>query len=367
MILLSFILPFVCTRSLRVGKTRVISSGDLYLIIMAIIFTIIMGLRSQSVGIDTSLYVKNFLRIGGYQDLITALSKESNSIPVYAILCRLIFRIYSNAQFHIFVEALLINISLFIYIKKTSVNYIMSVFLYYGLTLMYFGMNGTRQTLSIVLCANAIDILNRNIKNYKGWILFVLAVGIHVVGLISIVMIAGMFISKRKNIKIITGVFAGMGAVIGPIFFVLSNAIANYFPHYKIYFDGRAVYGLNSEEGGGRIIIVYLFLSVFILAWFVYKGHKDTALRSIYFSRLIPGIAFGIFLGIFNASNILINRVVWYFVIFFISFIPYVIGRCPRYTREILSKSTVIAFLTYSFLFLRENHGAIVPYHFFWM
>lgn len=363
----SLVLAPICLYNFKCGKGISFKGKNAYLILMALICILCMGLRNQSVGYDTMLYVKNFIRIGSYPDILSALLKESNSISVYVLLCRAIYRISPDPQVHIFAEAVLINVGVFLFIKRTSVEYQLSTFLYFGLTLMYFAMNGARQTIAMVFCANAITILAKNIKDLKGWIWFALGVGVHIISLVAMGLIAGIVIYNIKmDKKIVTGIFAAIGAFTGSALFVISRVFSKYFSHYEIYFNGHASYDLRASVGGGRIVIIYLYLAMFVIIWLFQKEHKVKNEYDEMFSRLIPGIAFGIALGIVNSRNVLMNRMVLYYMIFFITLIPYVISRCSKNIKIILTAGTVIAFLAYSILFLRENQGAIVPYRLFW-
>ena len=73
----------LCTRNIKFNKNNKQSGKTVYIMIFTTACIILMGLRSQQVGKDTALYVRNFLRIGSYPDLTTALKYESNAIPVY--------------------------------------------------------------------------------------------------------------------------------------------------------------------------------------------------------------------------------------------------------------------------------------------
>lgn len=366
--MMSLLLAPMCALNLRVKGNWVIRGKSVYLFLMAVACTLCMGLRSEAVGTDTALYAWIFEKIGKHPSLMAAFARESNTMPAYILLCRALYRISPNPQFHIFAEAVIINIGLFVLIRETSVEYPFSTFLYFGLTLMYFGMNGARQTMSVVICANAIVMLARNIKSVKGWIWFAVGCGTHVIGLISAGMIAGIILYNIKlNKKFATLVFAGAGAAVGVLMMVMSGLIQRFFPHYQIYFNSRAAYSMSGSEGGGRIVIIYLYLALFLGLWLVGKAHREYPEKDELFSRLVPGMTFGMFLGIFNAKTVLISRMVWYYSVFFIPFLPYSIARSARWMRWILKLGTIAAFLAYSLLFLRENQGEIVPYQLFWM
>ncbi len=370
MTILSLIMGCLCTKSIAFSYKVIIRirKGSFYLLLMALICILVMGLRDSSIGQDTPLYVRNFLRIGQYDNLTQALAQENNAFPVYVILCRLIYSISSSPQFHIFVEAAIINIGYFTFVKRTSTDYVMSTFLYFGMTIIYFAMNGARQSIAMVLCANGVVYLTKNLKSIKGWIWFALGVGIHISSLITSIIILGIFLTNRnkKNVKYLTSAFAIAGALAGSAYVAVASVVSRYFNHYTIYFNGAATVGISETSGGGRIVIIYLYIALFILIYFLQQKEDKNTESSDIFSKILPGLAFGIFFGIINCRNELINRIVLFFLVYYASCLPYVIKRCSVHTKRILTATTIIGFFMYSLVFLVENQGAVVPYVFFW-
>lgn len=360
---LTLIAGTLCTKSIAISHKVILKRGSAYLLVMAVMCILVMGFRDSSIGQDTQLYIRNFLRIGRYANLTDALANESNAIPVYVVLCRLIYAISPDPQFHIFVEAVLINVGFFAFIKRTSPNYVISTFLYFGLTIIYFAMNGARQSIAMVLCANAVVYLTKNFKSVKGWFLFLLGIGIHISGLITGIILLGVFLinKKKRNVKHLTTAFAIAGAFAGSAYVVLADLISKYFVHYAIYFNGAATVGVTETSGGGRIVVIYLYIAVFILLYFFQKGYAGEEHDEL-FCKILPGLAFGISFGIINCKNELINRLILFFFVYYVSYLPYVIKRCNANIKRILTAITLAGFFLYSLLFLYENQGAIVPY-----
>lgn len=364
-IILSIILVPLAKKRIKI-KGKKIQGQDIYLTIMIIVFTMIAGLRGNSVGSDTQPYIWTFNRIGNYQSLIDAIKAEPSSGIGYIILNRIIHLISDYSQFHVFVEASIINIGIAAFIKKTSKSYYLPVILYIGTTLMFFSMNGTKQSISIVLCANALVYLVENIKSIKGWILFIIASSIHIISVVSLPIVIGSILySKRKGRKHLTVIiFAIAGIAVGSLTLLFSGIIARYFGHYSMYIDGRGV-NILAKTGGGRIAIIYVILFAYIVLWYINKKNNQDSTQ-LFYDKIVPGLTFGMVFGIFNAKNELINRLIWYYVILFIAFIPFSISISDKKYKAIIFAGTILAFLAYSFLSLKENHGLIVPYQFFW-
>ena len=76
----------------------------------------------------------------------------------------------------------------------------------------------------------------------------------------------------------------------------------------------------------------------------------------------MPGIVFGIIFGLFNAKNELANRMLWYFLALFITFIPSFIRHFKGFSRYIAGFGAVGGLYTYSLLSLIENQNGVVPY-----
>lgn len=86
--------------------------------------------------------------------------------------------------------------NVFVY-KKTSVNYLYSVLLYICLPLYFESMNGTRQFMAMAIGLNAYIVLVKSMKNIKGWILLIIAIGVHNTSILLLLSIASIYIVKK--------------------------------------------------------------------------------------------------------------------------------------------------------------------------
>ena len=363
-VIIFFLAPLCDKKYIFTSKPR--EGSKLYLKIIIILFIIVMGLRANSVGTDTAPYARSFAKIGAYSSYREALNGISNTAPVFILINWVCYRVTSNPQLYVFVMAVFINMALYFFVKKTSVNYFLSSFLYVGLTLFYYGMNGSRQTLAILLALNALLLLSDNIKSVCGWFLLLLAVGIHLTCLIMLVAVMGIIlINKIDNKKMVVILFLFLGAVSTVLLSTIAMIVSKFFPHYLIYISGQASAQIHEASTKGRIVVVYLFLLLFIIIWLLKKNIIFCKLDHI-FLNLMPMMAFGIVMGIVNCRNELINRLMWYFIASFITFIPYIISKIKRKYRLFFCSGIIIAFVLYNFVFLHENQSGVFPYLFFW-
>lgn len=366
LVVLSLILPLIFKGRIRITPKKIIDGEQFVLVFMLLLCTLVMGLRDITVGTDTNTYAVIYERIGRYASTAEAIEFESNSKLVYTLLDRFIFFINSSPYFHIFLEAVLINLGVYFFIKKASVNYSFSVFLYFGLTLMYFGMNGTRQSIAMFMSANGVFMLASNWKNIKGWLLIFLATGIHIITVVSFMFLGSVYLCQKvQRKKLLTVVFSLAGAVSSSAIMWLGLLVASFLPHYQIYFGNNSVHQFMGSEGGGRIVFFYIFLATYIVYWLFFPREKGEGKESV-LPSFVPAIAFGLALGIVKPNNLEVNRIVMCFTMYFLAFIPYVIQKHSTDKRIVLTFVTVIALLTYSSLFVLGNYGDILPYRFFW-
>lgn len=340
-------------------RNNTIDGKNLYLFIILSIFAIVMGIRGVSVGVDTAPYTRIYENILSYSSLHQALKYGMENAPVYVIMCRIIGLFFKNPQWLSVFTAIIINIGLYIYIKKTSSNYFLSLFTWVGLTLFFFSMNGNRQTLSIVIAMNGFSYLVDNIKSKKGWFLFILSVGIHIT---SLFLVIGLFLIKfadlKKNKIGLIWYSVISSAVLSFLLSKIVSLFSSHFAHYGIYSNGVSKYSILSGTGNGRIFILYMFL-LFICLLYYLKFHKN---NKLYNTKLLPALFFGVCFGMLNCKNELVTRMIFFYFGLFVSFIPEVINVFKEKDKILVSMFIVAVLGTYAILSLLLNQNGVVPY-----
>ncbi len=371
----SLLLSFLCGFSLsfKKGQSKSILSGkNIYLFVMFILMTLVMSLRSVNVGIDTPAYTRIFAVIYNQPSFFAAINKATISAPLYIFLCRILCRFSSDPYILITFSSIFINFFLILYIKRTSDNYPLSIFLWFGLALFYFSMNGTRQTMSIVLVLNSIYYLCKDIKSVKGWIYYIVAIFIHYASLFALLAIILLMLTRKVKSKMSVISISTIFSFIVIASTSLLKYISRFFPKYAQYVDGSSYYSILGGNGQGRIIILYLFLGVINLFYILLylngqKNENSELTNSTYNDAILPILIFGIIFGIANFKNELISRLLLFYLSFYISFVPNIGNgyKIDSKFKFLVKACFILVIGIYGILSLVGNQNGVVPYTFF--
>lgn len=350
---------------LKVTHKR-INGEVIYLALCFFMFGLTMALRKYTVGTDASTYYNMYKRIAESHSYGEAL-KESTipSAAVYVGLHYFITRFVYIQQLLFVTNALIISLGFFIFIKKESNNYLLSCILFFALTLFYESMNGTRQFMAIALAVNAFSLIKKNVYSVSGWLLFILAIGIHNTTIFFSISFVGIYLENRKmsfnTITLISLLFS----ILLPIFFIVGvKIIIKIFPYYEMYVNGGNSAQIFAFEGKGRISILYLslLLCIFVFVIIAKKNHIRFNLKAYHFSCIFCAV-----FGIIFSRNILMNRVLWPFLTLFLVYFPNIITQFQRKDNYYLMCLLCVALpYIYSLFHLIEDKSDVVPYLFFW-
>lgn len=365
------IIVILITAIIRKHNYKIVSMGALSgntfsNFIICLTFTLIMALRSSNVGVDTGSYSRIYAIIGNSGSYFDALKNAPLSAPLYILFCRGLFRITADPQILIAVTAILINIGLIKFIKKASPNTTESALVWIGLTLFYISMNGSRQCLSAVIALNGIYYLAMDWKSIKGWVLFVVAMGIHTTSIFLIIALLGIVLVNKIKDNFMILIFSTIiSGIISVAFFYGVKIILKIIPRYSMYTTGGSQYSVFLNNGSGRIIILYLLLLVIVFLWTL-KAKKNNINDDYFNSRMLPAVVFCCIFGIINSRNELLNRMLWYYLGIYVSFIPSMFLKYNKSTRIIIRLGVLTVLLVYSIISVMENQNGILPYSFFW-
>lgn len=365
-ILIVLLASFICKYKVKWLRGRVIEGNKIYGLIVCCTFSFIMACRNVSVGVDTAPYSRIYTIIANKGSFINAIRNAPLTAPAYVILCKTLSYISKDPQIVIVVSSLIINIGLMKLVNKVSANALVSYLSWIGLTLFYCSMNGTRQSMALVLSLHALVMISDNLKDKKAWILFVVAVLIHPTALVLLFAIAGIILSDRihdnKMLFIISG---AVSFIIAFGYGVGVRLVLRFIPRYSMYTSEGSKYSIFNSTGGGRIILLYLVLFGIVILWLFQTYSGDKSQRG-FIEKMLPAVLFGAIFGIVNSKNELINRLLWYYLGIYVLFIPSVLAKYKKYERLILTVVIIVVLLTYSVLSLKENQNGVVPYQFFW-
>ena len=329
------------------------------------LLSLVSMLRAPEIGTDTRSYYNMFLDIQNSNDIVEAFEVSNITAPIYVIWAYILGIVVNEPQIITIMNALVINIGMAAFIYRYSKNVMFSSYLFIGLTLYYESMNGARQFMAMIFLLHCFLYLKDNVRNIKGWGLFAIAVGIHSTAIFFIIAILGIILSNNTkslyNIFNLSFLISLSGCF---LFYQLVQLFIYFYPYYNMYVDGSHPASIVSELGGGRIILVYLSLfAVMVLYYFTYRKNNCAA-RKICWNE-VPMAIFCVVIGIFFCKNILVNRLLWYFISFFIVIIPNIYENYNFRLKFLLYEITFIIYLFYCIIQLLENKSGIVPYELF--
>ena len=364
-ILQYFIWFFICksvihTRTrIRLDRHHVIDGKGLCIFIFFAYVAFLTCFRDPSVGVDSAMYAGIFMNTASYSNLIDLLNLLNMSAPVHTAYEWLASRIMNDVQMHFISNSLVIAICFAIYIHKRSKNVWFSCFLYVGLILFYTGMNVMRQYMAMALAITAYMYLTENLKSFKGWLFFLLALGIHNTSMFLLPGILATHIFRNKPLRKSTFYIIFGSIIMMLVIFRLVDVFVSIFPRYESYVGGEGLYQITNSLSGGRIIVFYIFLGMIVFLHALRSWHSKKTFIDY------PCVLFGTIMGIFFAKNAVMNRLLLYYTMIFLSFIPETFSRYPKREQTILYFACFIGLATYAMLHLLENKSGVVPYKFF--
>lgn len=320
-----------------------------YVYLTILILALVGGLRHYSVGYDTEPYmlgIENFFKT---KKIIWPY--VSFSIP-YGYFTSVVYHIYHNYNFLLFIEALIINFFLlrrFWDFRKAS-NFNFIVFLY--LVIIYlrtFNLNVQYLALSIVFFAT--KYLDEN-KNFKFIILTATASLLHTSALIGVI----FYIIKILNIKKITKkqlLVRFIGGILGIAGIIY--AISNMYDRYSYYIGSK-------QSSMGLMVFLQLFVFIVTLLFnkFLYKSSNNKEENKKIALYYLIGIIFSFSYYIIGNAG----RISYYFMIFE----PIFYGIVIKERKDKLFKIFLVAwFIIYAIYVLFDTAAGtmVFPYSFF--
>lgn len=361
---------FVFVLSLIYKTKSVINNNKrktIYLLLVCSMLFLTMGLRGVKIGSDTQTYRWIYESIMNSSSFFEALNRSTiSSAPVYVFIQFVISRITNFKQLSILVNSFIIVAGLYRFIKLSSKEYCLSMFLFIGLALYYESMNGSRQFMAIAIALNSYLYIKQDIKSKKGWALFAIAVGIHNTILAFVLpLLSNLLKNKvRTTQKALSLTFAfALFVTLG-----LSAGISMFeyiFPSYAMYINGENGAQITVSTGNGRIALLFVFIGLLILTLLYLCKQKSKQHRIDFVDCFTCFLC--VLLGIIYSKNVLIIRIIWPFLCVCIVYIPNLIVMLGTKNKRIVSFTTIFVLLIYSVLFLLEDKSGIVPYIPFWL
>lgn len=329
------------TRSLPTSETFNGLVPRVSIILSCVLLIILAGTRVD-VGMDYRSYVEIFEGIGRGE----AYSLE----PGFIILNQIINYFTDNPQWLFFISSAITLVLIYRFTAKYSVNFAYSVFLYFGLCLIFFSFNTLRQFISIGIALLAFGpLLERRFLRYA--FIMIAASMFHLTALIMLPLyfLLSVKITKLK-IFVMSVVAVGM--------YVARDVILDlFFWLYPMHQESEFL--LNRVEFSEIMITTSIILLLMIRYLrkanrLSYEG-KDRIFINIVFFILFTHIAFAWVPGI--------TRVLLFLDVLLLVIIPFMVNKFTRVRARDILIISIIYFSSYAFIstYIRDSHQ-VLPY-----
>ncbi|SDH60661.1 EpsG family protein [Flavobacterium omnivorum] len=333
------------------------SNRKKYIRIICFILMLQSGLRNVVVGSDTHTYFLSFQdsRSSSWQDIyIRIVDYYSFGIgkdPGYAAFEKLVSSIFGEYQLLLIVIAIVFFSALgnFIYQNTTRlIDAILAFVIYSVLFYSFFSITGHRQTIATAAAMFSFELIKRR-KLIPFLLLIVIASTIHKSVLLFIPFYYIAQISKPK-------LFFRVVLLIFPIIMVFRNNLSTYL---KIL-GGYEEYGINEAAGTSTFTALFLLISIVALL-----RSKTILQNNIKAQQYYNAFAIALLFIPLTWVNPSAMRVVQYFSIFMLLFIPEIIYSFQAVSLRVKRDLTFFIIIVLIALFLKSNWNTS-PYGFFW-
>jgi hypothetical protein len=320
---------------------------------------ILLGMRSEDVGIDTSAYHGIFNSLETRRDPFVSEYLE----PIYVWLNRLIISLGGNADHLIALTGLVVVLSITIFFFKYSPSAMLSwaILLGYGTFFSYHNVMRQSVALAILLFTLPL-ILNRRFILFC--IFIVIAMGFHYSAIVFFLMYYLYNARPGVNVLILAWLISILFVLKSSLFFNLLSFFSFLIPgQYAGYLSNPDIVTFGGQGIGLRLIFIQ-FLFFFILYYYQslvrIERQEENSYKSRYF--LLIAIISIILTNLFHHVGI-ISRLLHYFIVFLPIAIPLAInGLFKGYIRLTFIMSFVILFFVLYIRVILKDPYEIFPY-----
>lgn len=299
------------------------------------------GMRSYRVGTDSGSYTRDF------RTNLDVYNFEFNELvePGYQALEYGLLKITHNYFWLFFITALIVVYCYLSIIKKYSVNYLFSVFLFITLGVYTFFFNGLRQGLAMAIFALALPyLLEKRLVPYL--LICFLASLFHTTALFMI----PFYFLVNLRIKPLNKILL---VFIGSLF--TSKFLISYLADTNERYEG---YATAAEKAGGLLTLgfytVLLFLIYFVIR--LYKIRDDYLIKL--FTFYATGIVFLIPVAMLGANPSGPQRLLTYFTWTLVLILPFIF---KRINNLYVTSTAIILFVVY-FILTTTRFSNLTPY-----
>lgn len=343
------------------GYTQLVNSDHnrkKYIRVISFILILQSGLRNVAVGEDTYGYSFTFVEAkeSSWESVFKAFFDYYHlgigKDPGYNIFQKIIQLISNDFQVYLFIIALIFFSALGYFLYKNTtrlIDLIIAFVIYSVLFYSFYSITGIRQTLATSFTLYSYEFVKKR-KIIPFLILVLVASTIHKT---AVIFIPFYFIAHIKKPKY----FYNIILVLFPVFMVFKNDLANLLKvigGYKEY---------NEYEGAGTFTFTVIFLLISIVAL---VRSKIILKQNHIAQHFYNAFAFTLLFLPLSWVNPSALRIVMYFSIFMLLFIPEIIYSFSAISKKIKTDLTVITIILLIVLFMKSNISNEIRYGFFW-
>lgn len=359
---INFLMFFVCSlvflNSFFGNKLR-----NIFLFFITIQLSVVSGLRSQWVGVDSNRYARHFENVANI-DSLKGLFQYDQEVG-YVIYQKIISIFSEQYAVLFFLTSLMIFTILAWFVKQYSNNYFLSYLIFISLGFFEFTMSGIRQSIAISVGLIAFHFALER-KPIKFLIIVLLAVSFHSSSIILFLFypLANLNIT---NIKLV---------------FVSLIYILTYFFRYRIgemltlfYYDDEASTILHRYSTSSGLGTLTIFMIILVIAGYTLSNPNRDDLEITYKATFSTTII-SIFFQTLSSFSYLFTRLNMYYMLLLIVFIPnFLTNISTNRNQNTLSSYVlnqfiliviVVALTIYYLTGVNNNINNLLPYKFYW-
>jgi hypothetical protein len=329
----------------------------IYIKIVSLILILQSGLRNVAVGSDTYTYFISFqeTKIMTWRDIfynfISVYKFGRGKDPGYPLFEKIVSTFTSEYQILLLIIAVVFFTALGNFILKNTKrlsDVVIAYVIYSVLFYSFFSVTGHRQTLTTAAALFSFELIKKR-RFIEFTLIIIIMSTIHKSLLIFFLF---YFIAPVKNAKYLNR----LTLLLLPLFMINRNAFSSLLKKLGGFED----YGINGQAGTFTFTLIFLLMTILALwqSQIILKNNKNAV---YYFNAFTVAILF-IPLTWVNPSAM---RVVQYFSIFMLLFVPEIIYSFSAVSKNFTVGMTVFVTILLIALMVKANLYA-APYGFFW-
>ena len=312
------------------NKYKSIDGEKIFLFFSFVILFLLLALRDLSVGTDTLNYVNYYLYFDYY---------KNNEIGFF-VFRSFLKKIGASYRFYLAIIAFITTIAAYKFIKRYSVDYLISCFAYFSLGLYAMSFSGLRQSLAVCIIMFSIKYIFEN-KPILFILLIIIASTFHLSSIVflPVYLLKNIKISKKSILIFIVLAF---------VFILFNNKIYNQILAYLP--DGYLRYS-KSNLSINIIVVLEGILIPLVSKLLVNMNEKYNDEKNKYFEFFFNLSILNSLILILSLNNALGDRIALYFSIGNIIIIPYALKFISNKYLKIILYILCIAILSLRFYF----------------